>query len=307
MKHLLTVTGCIAALLAAFSFGVSAAELAAAPAAVACADPAADIELALVSKTGAASGRVRVTGVVKNIGTATWSAAPGHYLQMVLAMSDSAAQPQGKPVAPPIAIRQLSPGQQFRIDHQMDWDASVALSYPRFVVMFSEAGQGGTHSAQHSTDCRADNNRKEITPADIQKLFMTSVPSSKSIVLQSYRLLGGRGINTVEATLVYNRTSPSAGKITAAVAAPYSGTADETLITGNTGTARIQVHIPCDSQHASAQAARPVEITYRLWGSFILPGGSSSWVAGMNTVQSIAYSELCGIVRNAQSSRTSSR
>lgn len=296
---------CLALVL--FSLQAEAADGTAAPASVICADPAADIELALVSKTGPASGRVRITGIVKNLGTATWIAtSPSHRLQMTLTRRDSETDSPDNPVQPPIAIAELSPGQQFRIDHQIDWSPGKNAAYPRFTVKFSDSGKVGTYPARYRPDCRADNNRKEITPGDINKLFEAPAPSGKSLTVQSYRLLGGVGVNTVEAVLGYNRTFATPGKITASVAAPHSGTSDEVPIEGNSGRARIRVHIPCDAQDGPALASRPVGITYRLWGSLTLPG-STSWVVSFSTDQSIPYADLCGATPPDRPSRASSR
>lgn len=294
-------------MLAAFSLGAEAADGSSAPASVSCADPAADIEVALISKTGPTTGRVRITGVVKNLGTATWTAtSPTHRLQMVLTQKDSEARPQGHPVQPPVAFSQLAPGQQFRIDHQMNWDKSKSTSYPRFIVKLSDSGQIGAYPTQYHPDCRTDNNHKEITAADINKLFGPVAPSGKPLTVQSYRLLGGVGVNTVEALLGYSKTSAAAGKITASVSAPYSGTSEQVPIEGNSGSAKIRIHIPCDNQNASTVPSRPVDITYRLWGSLGLPGGSS-WLVSFSTEQSIPYSELCGAAPVTRPYRSSSR
>ena len=307
MKYLLTTTGCCTAMLAVLSLGAEAADGSSAPASITCADPAVDIEMALISKTGATTGRVRITGVVKNLGTATWIAtSPTHRLQMVLAQKDSEANPLGNPVQPPIAIAQLSPGQQFRIDHQMNWDTSKSTSYPRFIVKFSDSGKIGAYPARYQPDCRTDNNRKEVIAADINKLFGPAAPSGKPLAVQSYRLLGGVGVNTVEVLLGYNKTSAAAGKITASVAAPYHGTSSEVPIQGNSGSARIRVHIPCDIQNDSTVPLRPVDVTYRLWGSLGLPG-NSRWVVSYSTEHSIPYRELCGAAPVTRPSRSSSR
>ena len=114
------------------------------------------------------------------------------------------------------------------------------------------------------------------------------------------------GANTVEALLGYSKTSAAAGKITASVSAPYRGIADEVPIEGNSGSARIRVHIVCDIQNDSTVPTRPVDITYRLWGSLGLPG-SSSWVVSFSTEQSIPYSELCGAAPATRPSRSASR
>ncbi len=258
-----------------------------------CADPAADIEIALVSKTGPTTGRVRITGIVRNLGSAAWAATtPSHRLQMILAQRNSDVQANGEPVEPPIAIAQLLPDQQYRIDHQINWDASKSTLYPKFIVWFSDSGQVGAYPVSYNPDCRVDNDRKEITAADINKLFVSPPSAGQPLKVQNYRLLGGVGVNTVEAILAYDRSSAAAGKIIASVAAPYSGTSDEVPIAGSSGTVNIRVHIPCDNIDASSLPLRPVVVTYRLLSSLSFPGGSN-WVVSFSTEQLIPYRELC--------------
>ena len=291
MKYASTTTGCCAAVLLVLSL-VAEGAVSSAPGAIPCADPAADIELALISKSGPGSGRVRITGIVKNLGNAAWVAtSPSHRLQIVLARRNSGASLDGEPVQPAIAIQQLAPGQQYRIDYQTNWDTDKKDSRPGFIVRFFESGQVGAQPASSRPDCRSDNNRKEIAAADIDRLFQPAEPV-KSLKAQSYRLLGGVGVNTVETQLAYNRSSSSTGKLTASVAAPYAGTSDEVPINGSSGTAKIRVHIPCDVKETSDPNARPVTITYRLWGSLSLPGGSG-WVPSFSVEQSIPYRALC--------------
>lgn len=288
MKYALTTTGW----LFVFNLMVGGWALSPAHGATLCADPAADIELALISKFGPTAGRVRVTGIVKNLGKAAWTAtSPSHHLQMVLARRDAGTPADGAPAQPAIAIRQLAPGQQYRIDYQTDWDTDKTGPYPGYVVRFFDAGRMGARPAAYQPDCRANNNRKEVTAADINRLFQAAVPV-KALRAQSYRLLGGVGVNTVETQFAYNRSTANAGKLTASVAAPYTGTSDDVPISGTKGTAKIRVHIPCDVKETSGPAPRPVTITYRLWGSLGLPGGSS-WVPSLSAEQSIPYRELC--------------
>lgn len=257
-----------------------------------CADPAANIELALISKSGPTTGRVRITGVVKNLGKTAWTVtSPSQRPQMVLARKDAGTPPEGEPVQPAIAIRQLLPGQQYRIDYQTDWDTDKKGPRPRFIARFINPGQAGRRGASSRQDCRSDNNRKEITATDIDRLFQRPTPA-KPLVAQSYRLLGGIGVNTVETDLAYKRSSGNAGKLTASVAAPYTGTSDDVPISGNSGTEKIRVHVPCDAKHTSASNPPPIAITYRLWNSLSLPG-RSGWVAGSSIEQAIPYRELC--------------
>ncbi|GAB4514127.1 MAG: hypothetical protein Tsb0026_19280 [Sulfuricaulis sp.] len=261
--------------------------------AIPCADPMADIELALISRSGPNAGRVRITGIVKNLGNAAWTAtSPSHHLQMVLARKDAGAQPEGEPVQPAVAIRQLTPGQQYRIDYQADWDTDRKDSQARFIVRFFDSGEIGARPASYRPDCHSDNNRKEITAADINRLFQPAAPD-KPLKAQNYRLLGGVGVNTVETELAYKRSSANAAKLTASVAAPYTGTSDDVPISGNIGMAKIRVHVPCDVKETSGPSPPPVTITYRLLGSLSLPGGSG-WVPSSSIEQSIPYRELCG-------------
>jgi hypothetical protein len=292
VKYALTITGCCAAVLLVFSL-VAEGAVSSAPGTTPCADPAADIELALISKTGRSTGRVRITAVVKNLGNVAWTAtSPSHHLQMVLARRDNGARPEGTPVQPAIAIRHLAPGQQYRIDHQLDWETGKHAAYLRFLARFSDAGQTGARPAPPRPDCRPDNNRREITAADIDKLFQPAAPPLPLKVV-SYRLLGGIGVNTVETQLAYRREAANVAKLTASVAVPYTGTSDDVPLNEDSGTAKIRVHIPCDAPETPGANPPPVIITYRLWGTLGLPGGAG-WVPGFSVDQSIPYRELCG-------------
>jgi hypothetical protein len=293
MRHAITTRRCRAVVLTVLGLNAGAVFPAPASGVKPCADPAVDIEIALISKTGPATGRVRITAILKNAGPAAWVATSrSHRLRMVLAQEDAADRPQGRRVEPAIAIAQLKPGERFKIDHQMNWDARTRASYPKFSARVFNVGRIASHVALSSLDCRGDNNRKEITVADINKLFGPVMPAGPPLKVQRYRLLGGVGVNTVETTLAYVRASSAAGKITASVAAPYSGTSDEVPIEGKSGTARIRVNVPCDGGDGSNRPPSPVTIAYRLWGSLSLPG-TTSWVVGFSTEQTIPYREIC--------------
>lgn len=292
MKRASTTAGCCAIVLAVFSLfteGASSSPVSTRP--TPCADPAVDIQAVLVSRAGPDTGRVRITGQVKNLGPEPWIAmSRQHRLRLELVTITSAARPNGELVEPPIDIARLDSGGQFKIDHQLNWKISQDASYPRFLIRFTELGKPDRESSR--ADCRPDNNRKEIAPADINRLFSAPPVAPSPLKIVSYRLLGGEGINTVESTLAYNRNSPAAGKITASVAAPYSGSTEEVSIAGNSGTAPMRVHVPCDRKPESGLPAPSVVITYRLWGS-ISVSGVPSWVAGFSAEQSISYQDLC--------------
>jgi hypothetical protein len=292
MKRILTATGCCAIVLTAFSLfaeGASNPPVSTRP--TPCADPAVDIQAVLVSRAGPDTGRVRITGQIKNLGPEPWIAATHqHRLRMELVMIAAPAHPNGELAEPPIDIVRLDAGGQYRIDHQLDWRVSKDATYPRFLIRFTEVGKPVQPPSR--ADCRSDNNRKEIASADINYLFSAPPASAIPLKIVSYRLLGGEGINTVESILTYSRNSPAAGKITASVAAPYSGFSEEVSIAGNSGTAPLRVHIPCDRNPASGLPVPPVMITYRLWG-LISVSGVPSWVAGFSAEQSIPYRTLC--------------
>jgi hypothetical protein len=290
VKYVPTATACAAAVLAVFSLTAGAESDASAPGATPCADPAADIELALISKSGPGTGRVRITGVVKNLGTAAWTASgPSHYLQAVLTRRDAGTREEGEPVQPAIAIRQLAPGQQYRIDYQTDWDTRRKAP-PRFILRFFDSEQLGSRPADSGRDCRPGNNRKEVAAADINKLFRTV--AAPPLRIESYRLLGGIGVNTVETELAYRRRSTIAGRLTASVAPPYAGTSDEVPLGGSSGTVKIRVHVPCDAPETPPPNPPSVTITYRLWSTLGLPGGSG-WVPDAGLEHAIPYRELC--------------
>ncbi|MEK7207480.1 MAG: hypothetical protein AAB134_06325, partial [Pseudomonadota bacterium] len=203
MKRALTATGCCAIVLTAFSLlaeGVSNSPVS--NRSTSCPDQAVDIQATLVSRSGPDTGRVRIIGQVKNLGPEPWIAASRlHRLRMELVTITSASRPHGELVEPPIDIARLDAGGQYRIDHQMDWRMSKEANYPRFLIRFSELGK--PERAFTRADCRSDNNRKEITPADINHLFGVAPVPAIPLKVVSYRLLGGEGINTVESALAY--------------------------------------------------------------------------------------------------------
>ncbi|MDH3513721.1 MAG: hypothetical protein OEM83_02495 [Gammaproteobacteria bacterium] len=292
MNYPLITAGCCVALAAAFS-PAAESQTPSTPGPTRCADPAADNEVVLVSKFGPASGRVRITGIVTNRGTTAWKPTTStHRLRMVLASKNSAADPETQ-LAPPVDIFQLEPGQQYRIDHQVNWDANLNAAFPKYIVRFSDAGQVGAKAGQYNPNCRTDNDRREIAPSDINRLFVAR-PPDPPLRIQDYRLLGGVGINTVETTLSYSKNSANAGKITASVADPDSGTANAIPVSGSTGNTKLRVHVPCDRKNIPNFVQPDVSITYRLWGSLILHGGSG-WVPGYSVEQTIPYRELCPI------------
>lgn len=256
-----------------------------------CADPAADIQAVLVSRTGPDTGRVRITGQIKNLGPEPWiSTSRQHRLRMELTTVSSASKPNGELAEPPIDIARLDAGGEYRLDHQLNWRVSKDTTYPRFLIRFTEVGKPERPSSR--ADCRLDNNRKEIAPAEINHLFGAVPAAGIPLKIVGYRLLGGQGINTVETVLAYDRNSPAAGKIMVSVAAPYNGLADEVPIAGNSGQTPMRVHVPCDKDAATTLSTPSVAITYQLWGQASV-SGVPSWVASYRVEQSIPYKELC--------------
>ena len=256
-----------------------------------CADPAVKIEATLVSKTGPGSGRVRISGTAKNLGSTVWApTSSSHRLQMVLNTQRSATQPAGEPVEPAVEIARLVPGQEFKIDHQTNWEIGTNQAFPRFRIELYETGKRGTLPKAYQPDCQRNNNRMELGVADIDSLFQPPVSNTSPLSVQGYQLFSTGGKTILETRLAYQRSSSNPGRLTASVAAPYVGTAEPTPLSGRSGSATIRVEIPCNQ---TVSNSAPMTITYRLWGSLNKPGETSSWVGSFSAAQTISYQELC--------------
>lgn len=142
------------------------------PAQPLCADPAADIQVHLLNTTSPGKGRVRISGVLTNIGQTPWIATSyTHRLRAVLSIKLSEATPHGTPVASR-NVAPLAVGQQERLDYEMDWEVKPNARYPKFVMRLDETGQAQYDKHPlYKPDCRNDNNVKQITAAELNALF----------------------------------------------------------------------------------------------------------------------------------------
>lgn len=139
-----------------------------------CADPAADIQVHLLSKTDATHGRIRVTALLKNVGATPWtSTSYTHRLNGILGMKYNEQSYNGQAMAPPHPVTVLGAGQQVIVlEREMNWTAQYNTQYPKFVARTIESGQADyTKTPQEKLNCRADNDRKEIGTAEVNKLF----------------------------------------------------------------------------------------------------------------------------------------
>ncbi len=290
----------------ASAMSVAAGKATKAPARTQCADPAVAMEATLVSKSGPGMGRVRISGTAKNLGSTAWvPTSSGQRLQLVLTAQRSAMQSAGEPVEPAVEIARLAPGQQFKIDHQTNWETGMNQTFPKFRIELYETGKRGPLPKAYHPDCQSKNNSKEIAAADIDSLFQAPVSAAGPLTVHGYHLFSAGGNTIVETRLAYQRSSSGAGRLTASVAAPYVGTAEPAPISGRSGSATIRVEIPC-SQVLLNHVSAPLTITYRLWGSLSKPGETSSWVGSFSTAHAISYQELCPAkAMPATASRTS--
>lgn len=218
-----------------------AAPLTAVPVQPRCADPAADIRVELLSKTAATSGRVRITGVLRNAGAAAWVPSKyGHRLVAVLAIKTSEAQPNGTPVVSGLSIDGLAPGQERRISYETNWEAKYGAQYPKFLMRFHHSVIPD-YSARPGYDpnCRSDNDRKEIAATVVAALFGPLTPPPPPLRAVSHRMSGG----DLEAVLAFAKDGDSAARIR--TGAVPRGTADEVAVSGRSGTATVRVRGVC--------------------------------------------------------------
>lgn len=131
-----------------------------------CADPAAHrIDFRIVSKRGLSTDRVRITGVVKNVG-------PDPYV------SDYTPKAflfeGGKPVAEK-AFGKLAPGEEMTLVYERHWPpkpTGTAKSFPVYKLMLDFKGA----TKGPAPDCNPSNNVKERSGEEIDALFRGPTP-----------------------------------------------------------------------------------------------------------------------------------
>ncbi|GAQ94575.1 hypothetical protein TAGGR_1759 [Thermodesulfovibrio aggregans] len=128
------------------------------------------IEFTIVSRTGKFSGKVRITGVVKNAGSEPYISGPNqqavHLYEFI---------PGGSPrLVAKKNFQNLNPGQQITVTYERNWDAASTSegefpsSYRVVIVYDPDIRMDGNPK---NDDCNLNNNEKERSGADINRLF----------------------------------------------------------------------------------------------------------------------------------------
>jgi hypothetical protein len=152
-----------------------------------CPDPAVvRIDFSLVSKRGPFQGRVKIEGVVRNVGPSAYFAAP---MNPVLELYENGrlisqapfggiygrhTECLGPKVLPQFdCFRVLSPGQESSVVYERDWDALGVTPGTGFPVTYQVRIKyaGNVHGWLSTEDCDPSNNVMERNGADINKLF----------------------------------------------------------------------------------------------------------------------------------------
>ncbi len=147
-----------------------------------CPDPAAQrIDFSLVRQASQLKGRVRITGVIKNLGTEAfaskadpWTAA---LAEATWTTDSSGWLPRyGLRIVAKKPVTYLAPGQEFSLVYERDWDASSAVegkSPPEYILAVRHTGE----SKKSRNDCNQENNEMKRNGAAINQKFMS--PNAK--------------------------------------------------------------------------------------------------------------------------------
>lgn len=131
-----------------------------------CTDPAArSIDFRIVRRTSQFTGRVEITGTIKNIGKAAYETRPNQ---------QSVHLYEGSTLVKQQAFGNLSPGQTVTIRYQRNWNSSSPAegefppTYKLLIVYDPDIFIDGNPKNE---DCVSANNTKERSGSDINALF----------------------------------------------------------------------------------------------------------------------------------------
>lgn len=136
-----------------------------------CPDPAVQaIHFNLLHRTTRFRGRVRVTGIVRNQGTAAFQSTPN---QQIVALYEHV--PGGRPrLVAQRPFQNLAPGEEVQVIFERDWySASPAEGEfpPTYLVTITYDPDIYIDGNPHNDDCRTGNNRMERSGAEINAMF----------------------------------------------------------------------------------------------------------------------------------------
>lgn len=139
------------------------------PIRVGCPDPAAySIAFRLLSREPANRfrGRVRITGVVKNVGRANYESQPGQQSALLYEIVPG-RQPQ---LVAHRSFQNLAPGQQVQVTYDLNWSTGGEF-LPTYRLLISYDPDILRDGNPKNDDCGGSNNQRERSGADIDALF----------------------------------------------------------------------------------------------------------------------------------------
>ncbi|ACI21234.1 MULTISPECIES: hypothetical protein [Thermodesulfovibrio] len=136
-----------------------------------CPDPAVQrIDFTVVSKTSQFSGKVRITGVVKNMGVEPYISGPN---QQAVYLYEIPMGGKANLVATK-KFQNLNPGQEITVSYERNWNASSPSEGefpPSYRVVIAYDPDIRMDSNPKNDDCNMNNNQKERSGTEINALF----------------------------------------------------------------------------------------------------------------------------------------
>ncbi len=136
-----------------------------------CADPMAQgVNYTLVSRTARFQGRVRITGVVRNQGTAAYQSGANQQIAYLYEQNPG-AQPR---LVAQRAFQNLNPGQEVQVVFERTWNSSSPSEGefpPAYIVAIGYDPDIRLDGNLNNDDCRLGNNRLERSGTEINALF----------------------------------------------------------------------------------------------------------------------------------------
>ncbi len=136
-----------------------------------CPDPAVQrIDFAIVSKTSQFSGKVRITGVIKNVGLEPYISGPN---QQAVYLYEGPMGGKANLVATK-KFQNLNPGQEVKVIYERNWHASSPAEGefpPSYRVLISYDPDIRMDGNPKNDDCNINNNQMERSGTEINALF----------------------------------------------------------------------------------------------------------------------------------------
>ena len=134
-----------------------------------CRDPAAQsLDFQVLSRgLHRTEGRIRITGVVKNVGNAVFESDPR---QATVALYETHPGAQGT-IKAQQSIARLAPNATITLNFERDW--SIAAEFPpTFALLISYDPDIYLDANKKNDDCNRNNNKKELSGAEINRLWL---------------------------------------------------------------------------------------------------------------------------------------